>query len=122
MTQDTLTALRAKVEELERYSPAVMIGRDDMHAEMQPRQYGPYLDRNTVLALLSSLPPSPEPPTCPECGYDPSRAWDENHDQLAMCRCGHPYYRHFDTYEAMRPVGCKYCECLTFQPPESAHD
>lgn len=30
------------------------------------------------------------------------------------CECGHPYYRHFDTYEEMSPVGCKYCECYTF--------
>lgn len=26
-----------------------------------------------------------------------------------MCVCGHPYYRHFDTYDDMRYVGCKYC-------------
>lgn len=31
-----------------------------------------------------------------------------------MCRCGHPYYRHFDTYEDMRPVGCKYCACMEY--------
>jgi hypothetical protein len=30
------------------------------------------------------------------------------------CVCGHPYYRHFDTYEEMYPCGCKYCECRTF--------
>lgn len=30
------------------------------------------------------------------------------------CICGHPYYRHFDTYEDMTPVGCKYCQCHTF--------
>lgn len=27
------------------------------------------------------------------------------------CRCGHAHYRHFDSYDDMRPVGCKYCEC-----------
>ncbi len=31
-----------------------------------------------------------------------------------MCQCGHPYYRHFDTYEEMHPCGCKYCSCHTF--------
>ena len=35
--------------------------------------------------------------------YDPSFG-DER-----RCKCGHPYYRHFDTYEDMSPVGCKYC-------------
>lgn len=32
-----------------------------------------------------------------------------------LCKCGHPYYRHFDTYENMAPVGCKYCECRQFE-------
>src|SRR6185369_1161312 len=31
--------------------------------------------------------------------HDPTR------DQEELCQCGHPYYRHFDTYEDMRPVG-----------------
>jgi hypothetical protein len=28
--------------------------------------------------------------------------------------CGHSYYRHFDSYEEMEPVGCKYCHCRSF--------
>jgi len=35
-----------------------------------------------------------------------------------LCECGHPYYRHFDTYDGMNPVGCKYCsadECSHFR-------
>jgi hypothetical protein len=43
-----------------------------------------------------------------------SRAWNPNHDQKAVCECGHPYHRHFDGYEDMASVGCKYCECYTF--------
>ena len=35
-----------------------------------------------------------------------------------LCKCGHPYYRHFDSYEGMAPVGCKYCECDDFIPAE----
>lgn len=35
--------------------------------------------------------------------YDPKFGDD------VLCECGHPYYRHFDTYEDMSPVGCKYC-------------
>lgn len=31
-----------------------------------------------------------------------------------MCVCGHPYYRHFDSYEDMEPCGCKYCGCYHF--------
>lgn len=31
-----------------------------------------------------------------------------------ICKCGHAYYRHFDTYEQMSPVGCKYCACHLF--------
>ncbi len=31
------------------------------------------------------------------------------------CECGHPYYRHFDTYEDMYAIGCKYCSCDHFK-------
>jgi hypothetical protein len=34
--------------------------------------------------------------------------------ECARVGCHHPYYRHFDTYEQMRPVGCKYCLCDEF--------
>lgn len=44
-----------------------------------------------------------------------ARLWDENHDQDAICKCNHPYHRHFDGYDDMRAVGCKYCECGTFE-------
>jgi DNA-directed RNA polymerase subunit RPC12/RpoP len=54
-----------------------------------------------------------------EAGEYPDRkAWDKEHDQEVDCsECGHPYYRHFDSYENNRPVGCKYCECRIFQEP-----
>jgi hypothetical protein len=39
-------------------------------------------------------------------GYDPSFGDDK------LCKCGHRYYRHFDTYEDMYPIGCKYCHGL----------
>jgi hypothetical protein len=32
-----------------------------------------------------------------------------------ICECGHTYYRHFDTYDGMAPVGCKYCGCDEFK-------
>ncbi len=32
-----------------------------------------------------------------------------------VCKCGHPYDRHFDGYDDMFPCGCKYCECFTFE-------
>lgn len=32
-----------------------------------------------------------------------------------ICECGHTYYRHFDTYDDMYPLGCKYCECFEFK-------
>lgn len=43
--------------------------------------------------------------------YDPTFG-DEK-----VCVCGHTYYRHFDSYENMSPIGCKYCECERFKDP-----
>lgn len=36
-----------------------------------------------------------------------------------ICVCGHPYYRHFDSYDNMEPVGCKYCGCYQFEEKTS---
>jgi hypothetical protein len=43
--------------------------------------------------------------------------YDKNFGDDRACRCGHPYYRHFDSYDNMHPVGCKYCACFTFNFP-----
>lgn len=47
-----------------------------------------------------------------------SRLWQYNPDygDDKVCKCGHKYYRHFDTYEEMYPIGCKYCACDKFEP------
>lgn len=42
--------------------------------------------------------------------YDPAFGDDK------LCACGHTYYRHFDSYENMYPVGCKYCICYLWTP------
>jgi hypothetical protein len=41
--------------------------------------------------------------------YDPEFGDDR------ICECDHSYYRHFDSYDNMRPVGCKYCQCYKFK-------
>lgn len=41
--------------------------------------------------------------------------YNPNYGDDRMCICGHPYYRHFDTYDDMRACGCKYCPCFEFK-------
>ena len=43
------------------------------------------------------------------------RHFNPNYDDVD-CECGHPYERHFDSYESMSAVGCKYCGCCDFKP------
>ena len=40
--------------------------------------------------------------------YNPSYGDDRT------CKCGHSYYRHFDSCNHMEDVGCIYCDCDTF--------
>ena len=42
------------------------------------------------------------------------RVYNPQYGDQRMCECGHPYYRHFDSYDNNEPVGCKYCKCYTF--------
>ena len=41
--------------------------------------------------------------------------YNPNYGDDRWCKCGHAYYRHFDTYEGMYACGCKYCPCSTFE-------
>lgn len=41
-------------------------------------------------------------------------AYDKDFGDNKLCSCGHTYYRHFDTYDKMAPIGCKYCGCRAF--------
>lgn len=41
--------------------------------------------------------------------------YNPNYGDNRMCVCGHPYVRHFDSYENMEACGCKYCGCQEFK-------
>lgn len=57
-----------------------------------------YLRHDGILEVTVILADDENPPS-----YDPNFGND------IMCQCGHVYRRHFDTYDNMAPVGCKYC-------------
>ncbi len=44
--------------------------------------------------------------------YDPEHGDDK---RCSSATCNHTYDRHFDSWDNMRPVGCKYCPCSEFQ-------
>lgn len=67
--------------------------------------------------LVSVQPAAPLPgdPYLFETRTEVARKWNPHYGEDRVCRCGHPYYRHFDGYESPPdPVGCKYCACRTF--------
>lgn len=42
------------------------------------------------------------------------QSYNPNFGDERECQCGHQYHRHFDSYEDMKPEGCKYCGCCEF--------
>lgn len=44
-----------------------------------------------------------------------NRKYNPKYGDDRECACGHSYYRHFDTYEDMSHIGCKYCQCYNFE-------
>jgi hypothetical protein len=51
--------------------------------------------------------------TCKFCYGRP--VYDKTFGDDRVCKCSHPYYRHYDGYDDNAPVGCKYCHCPTFE-------
>ncbi len=41
-------------------------------------------------------------------------SYDQAFGDDNLCECSHTYYRHFDSYDDMASVGCKYCDCCRF--------
>lgn len=41
--------------------------------------------------------------------------YNPNYGDNKKCKCGHSYEKHFDSYENMSPLGCKYCDCNNFK-------
>ncbi len=61
--------------------------------------------------------------TPPVSFEDIAEFYDSNFGDNKLCECGHEYYRHFDTYDNMAPVGCKYChidQCSGFKEKQNA--
>jgi hypothetical protein len=56
-----------------------------------------------------------EEPYITEVEVDRTLHYNPNYGDDRICECGHPYYRHFDTYERMYPCVCKYCQCFEFK-------
>ena len=42
------------------------------------------------------------------------RKYNLSYGDHRICKCDHPYYRHFDPYDNMNACGCKYCSCYIF--------
>lgn len=47
--------------------------------------------------------------------------YDSNFGDNKECLCGHEYYRHFDTYDNMAAIGCKYCSPYTYRSSGVQH-
>lgn len=44
-----------------------------------------------------------------------NKGYNPRYGDNRICKCGHSYIRHFDTFEDFKPCGCKYCECYKFE-------
>lgn len=42
------------------------------------------------------------------------KSYNPKYGDHRVCKCGHDYGRHFDSYDDMDPIGCKYCICDDF--------
>jgi hypothetical protein len=71
-------------------------------------------DDNAIKALEKALNDHKNSPYLKEEVKYMKFKYNPDYGDDRVCVCGHVYYRHFDTYEEMEPVGCKYCGCSEF--------
>lgn len=79
------------------------------HILYENRTYG-YNQESSLKLVSNSTEPYLE-----EVVIEDTRKYNPNYGDDRVCKCGHPYYRHFDSYEDNYPCGCKYCDCYTFE-------
>lgn len=44
-----------------------------------------------------------------------NREYNPLYGDHRICKCGHSYDRHFDSFKNNEVCGCKYCRCYTFE-------
>jgi len=64
---------------------------------------------------LDSSNADTEQPYLYSANIETERQYNPKYGNDRICKCGHPYHRHFDNYEEMEAVGCKYCQCWEFE-------
>lgn len=67
------------------------------------------------VAQKGGSPKKEEPPYFITKTIETHHSYNPKYGDDRICECGHPYYRHFETYEQMAAVGCKYCGCYEFK-------
>lgn len=94
------------------------------NAKILEEQMDKYIDHETKLKLLASLKDvdslhlmeeGKSQPYLEGFGIIKVSKYNPDFGDDRTCECGHSYHRHFDSYEDMDAVGCKYCVCRTFQ-------
>lgn len=72
-------------------------------------------DLSEADTLVLTGPPDPNAPYLEEILITKALKYNPKYGDDRVCLCGHTYYRHFDSYEHMSAIGCKYCPCNTFE-------
>ena len=101
--------VRKKTDELQSYFPA----------DIQ-RKIAMDLSQADVLVLKDTA--NTNEPYLSEVIVQINRKYNPDYGGNQTCECGHSYDRHFDSYENMSPVGCKYCPCNHFKENKSEED
>lgn len=73
------------------------------------------LAQKIVLQYERKLKPDKNEPYLKVVEITITSHFNHEYDEDKECKCGHPYYRHFDSYERMEACGCKYCGCYEFE-------
>jgi hypothetical protein len=93
-----------KVKKDKEGEPGIFIDVADCHQQLFPIKLPSSLHGNVELPYIEGT-----------VSIFRDKKYNPKYGDDRICECGHSYERHFDSYEDMNPVGCKYCQCFEFK-------
>lgn len=102
-------------EKAQKYLNSQCIDYGDLNERAEQQIKKAFIDGMREQLGMQTVDDSGDSPYLESVSLSVDKKYNSNFGDNRKCKCGHVYYRHFDSYEQMEAIGCKYCHCDEFE-------